>query len=68
MGATSGNEIDQPSLPPVAGDEDKERLESTIKYLVRLRKRQAANNGDVSLLGDAIDALNDFGRIKDFWR
>lgn len=56
----------QPSLPPV-NEEDAPRLQATIEYLMRLRKRQTAHGGDVSLLGDALDALSQFGHIKGFW-
>jgi len=62
------------SLPPIT-EEDKPAIESIIKRLKRLRKRDAehqsrANNGSSygnPNLDDAIKGLVDFGAMKGWW-
>ena len=38
---------EQPGLPPIT-EEDKPAMEATLRYLVRLRKRQTSHNSDVT--------------------
>lgn len=61
----------QPNLPPV-GDEDRDAVESTIRRLARLRKRETAQHGGnrmvVDYLSDAINSLHDYGHLKGWWK